>query len=64
MQIYHISICMCLVSCSGNSTTFALNMVRALLMSPKKEEMKKFTRMKLHSLPRDTEVWTRPANVR
>ena len=64
MQIYHISICMCLVSCSGNSTTFALNMVRALLMSPKKE-MKKFTRMKLHSLPRDTEVWTKgPANVK
>ena len=50
--------------CSGNSTTFALYMVRALLMSPKKEEMKKFTRMKLHSLPRDTEVWTKgPANV-
>jgi len=33
-------------------------MARALLMSPEKEEMKKFTRMKLHSLPRDTEVWT------
>ena len=27
--------------------------------------MRKFTQMKLHSLPRDTEVWTtRPANVR
>jgi len=36
-------------------------MVRALLMSL----MRKFTQMKLHSLPRDTEVWTtRPANVR
>ena len=46
------------------STTFAIYIVRALLMSPKKEEMKKFTRMKLHSLPRDTEVWTKgPANV-
>jgi len=35
------------------STTFALYMVRALLMSPMKEEMTKFTWMKLHSLPRD-----------
>ena len=64
MQIYHISICMCLVSCYGNSTTFALNMVRALLMSPMKEEMTKFTWMKLHSLPRDKGMWTRPANVK
>merc|ERR1719348_813718 len=48
-------------------------MVRALLMSPMKEEMTKFTWkllarttmwMKLHSLPRDTGMWTtRPANV-
>ena len=65
MQIYHISICMCLVSCSGNSTTFALNMVRALLMSPKKEEMKKFTRMKRTLSQGTTEVWTTgPANVK
>ena len=35
------------------STTFALYMVRALLMSPMKEEMTKFTWMKLDSLPRD-----------
>jgi len=28
-------------------------------MSPKKEEMTKFAQMKLHSLPRDTEVWTK-----
>jgi len=29
-----------------------------------KEEMTKFTWMKLHSLPRDTEVWRKgPANV-
>ena len=50
--------------CSGNSTTFALYMVRALLMSPMKEEMTKFTWMKLHSLPRDSEVWTKgPASV-
>jgi len=39
-------------------------MVRALLMSPMKEEMTKFTWMKLHSLPRDSEVWTKgPASV-
>jgi len=59
---------MCLVSCSGNSTTFALNMVRALLMSPMKEETTKLmwkllarTTMwkKLHTLPWDTEVWTK-----
>ena len=34
------------VSCSGNSTTFALYTVRALLMSPMKEEMTKFAQMK------------------
>merc|ERR1711872_524295 len=34
-------------------------MVRALLMSLMREEMTKFTEMKLQSLPRDTEVWTR-----
>ena len=46
------------------STTFALYMVRALLMSPMKEEMMKFMWMKLDSLPRTPEVWTtRPANV-
>ena len=50
--------------CSGNSTTFGIYIVRALLMSPMKEEMTKVTWMKLHSLPRDTEVWTKgPANV-
>jgi len=48
----------CLLS-SDISTTFALYMVRALLMSPMKEEMTKFTWMKLHSLPRDSEVWTK-----
>ena len=46
------------------STTFAIYIVRALLMSPMKEEMTKFTWMKLHSLPRDSEVWTKgPASV-
>ena len=64
---------MSLSRCSGNSTTFAFNMVRALLMSPKKEETTKLTWKllarttmwkKLHSLPRDTGMWTRPANVK
>jgi len=52
-NIYHILafVCLALVA-QAISTTFAINMVRALLMSPKKE-MKKFTRMKPHSLPRD-----------
>ena len=44
---------MSLSRCSGNSTTFALYMVRALLMSLMWEEMTKFTRKKLHSLLRD-----------
>ena len=40
-------------------------MVRALLMSLMWEEMTKFTRKKLHSLPRDTGMWTTgPANVK
>ena len=69
MQINHVLAFVCVLSlCSGNSTTFAFYMVRALLMSPMKEETTKLTwkllarttmwKM-LHSLPRDTEVWTK-----
>merc|ERR1712002_91419 len=57
-----------------NANLLNIYAVRALLMSPMKEETTKLTwkllaRMtmwkKLHSLPRDTEVWTtRPANVK
>ena len=59
MQINHVLAFVCVLSlCSGNSTTFAFYMVRALLMSPMKEEMTKLTWKKLHSLPGTTEVWT------
>ena len=47
MQINHVLAFVCVLSrCSGNSTTFAIYKVRALLMSPMKEEMTKFAQMK------------------
>jgi len=77
MQIYtiYISICMsCSLATAIARYICIIYTVRALLKSPMKEETTKLTWKllarttmwkKLHSLPRDTEVWTtRPANVK
>ena len=56
MQIctIHISICMsCSLATAIARYICIIYAVRALLMSPMKEEMTTFTWKKLHSLPRD-----------